>query len=422
MTLEEIKEKLEKYSKSNLLAFYNELAPKEQQALLDQIANIDLELVERIYNNRNSVANSEDETIEFMPYVDRQKLSSDQIDYYIKIGEDIIKEGGLAFAMLAGGQGTRLGHNGPKGTFKLNLNPDKSLFEIKCDNLKETYEKYNVYIPWYIMTSRDNNDSTIKFFEDNNYFGYPKDKVMFFKQGELPMVSEEGKILLESKSKIVEAADGHGGIFEAMNKNGVIEHMMSQNIKWIFIGGIDNVLLNMVDPLFIGMAESRKVNVASKSTVKAEPKEKVGAFCKRNGKPSVIEYSEITDEMAYLKDENGELVYGEAHILCNLFSIDALNLLRTEKLPYHVAHKKCSYVDENGNICTPNEPNAYKFETFIFDAFSKFDDMLILRCIREDEFAPIKNKEGVDSPETARDLYLKYWEKQLNITYTNKTD
>jgi len=406
--LDEIKMKLVSFGQEQLLNFYEELDEEAQEKLLAQIENIDFELVERLYNERNDVGNNED-LIEPIPYVDKLKLSQKELEEYTTIGDEAIARGELAFATLAGGQGTRLGHNGPKGTFKLGINPDKSLFEIMCDSLKAAKRKYNVYIPWYIMTSRANHDDTINFFENNNYFGYPKEMVKFFKQEEIPMLLIDGKIILESKDKVKEGADGHGGIFEAMYKNGIVEDMSKKGIKWIFIGGIDNVLLKMVDPLFMGLAISKGVKLAGKSIVKANPEEKVGVFCKRNGKPSVVEYTEITDEMAHESDSSGELLYGESHILCNLFSIEALKQIGNEKLPYHTAFKKSSYIDSEGKEITPLSPNAYKFETFIFDAFNKFDDMLIFRGLRQEEFAPIKNKEGVDSPETARRLYLDYW-------------
>ena len=406
--LNNIKMKLVAYDQEQLLNFYEELSEEEKENLLKQIDNIDFELVSKLYNERNIVQNT-DNIIEPISYVDKLKLSNKELEEYTSIGEAAIRAGELAFATLAGGQGTRLGHNGPKGTFKLGINPDKSLFEIMCDSLKAAKRKYNVYIPWYVMTSRENNDDTVNFFEANNYFGYPKDMVMFFKQEELPMLQLDGKIILESKAKVKEAADGHGGIFEAMYKNNVIQDMETKNIKWIFIGGIDNVLLKMVDPLLMGLAISKGVKLAGKSIVKANPEEKVGVFCKRNGKPSVVEYTEITEEMAQECYEDGELLYGESHILCNLFSIKALKQIGNEKLPYHTAFKKSNYVDSTGREIVPLSPNAYKFETFIFDAFNKFEDMLILRSLREEEFAPIKNKEGVDSPETARRLYREYW-------------
>ncbi len=294
----------------------------------------------------------------------------------------------------------------------LNVNPNaKSLFEILCDNLKNAREKYNVTIPWYIMTSRENNNQTVEFFEKNNYFNYPKEAIKFFIQGELPMVDTEGKILLNEDGTIKEAADGHGGIFEAMFKNNVVEDMKKKKVEWIFIGPIDNPLAKMVDEILIGLAKEKQVLEAGKSLVKANPEEKVGVFCKKNGKPSVIEYTEITDEMAHAVNENNNLMYGESHINCNMFNIKGLEIIGNKKLPYHSAFKKATYLDENGNIVKSDKPNAYKFESFIFDAFNKLDDMLILRVKREEEFAPVKNKEGVDSAETAVELYNNFYNK-----------
>ena len=406
--LEEIKMKLVSYGQEHLLTFYNELNEQEQNELLNQIDSIDFELVSKLYNNRNSMANTDD-VIEPLGYVDKLKLSNKEIEMYTEMGKRAIQNGELAFATLAGGQGTRLGHNGPKGTYMFGVNPDKSLFEIMSDSLKLAKRKYNVYIPWYIMTSRENNDDTINFFEANNYFGYPKDMVEFFKQEELPMLHEDGRMILESKSRIKLAADGHGGILGAMHKNNIIKDLENKGVKWVFIGGIDNVLLKMVDPLFMGITIYKGVKLAGKSIVKANPEEKVGVFCKRNGRPSVVEYTEITSEMAYESDSAGELLYGESHILCNIFSIEALKQIGDEKLPYHAAFKKSTYIDDAGKEIIPILPNSYKFETFIFDAFNKFEDMLIFRTLREEEFAPVKNKEGVDSPETARRLYMEYW-------------
>ncbi len=304
------------------------------------------------------------------------------------------------------------GHDGPKGTYILDVKPEpKSLFEILCDNLKDARNKYNVVIPWYIMTSRENNAQTVEFFESNNYFNYPKEAIKFFIQGELPMIDTNGKVLLTEEGMIKEAADGHGGIFEAMFKNNIVDDMKNKGIEWIFIGPIDNPLAKLVDEILIGISTEKKVLEAGKSLVKANPNEKVGVFCKKNGRPSVIEYTEITEEMANQVDENNNLVYGESHINCNMFNIKGLEIIGNQKLPYHSAFKKATYLDENGNIIKPDEPNAYKFESFIFDAFNKLDDMLIFRVKREEEFAPVKNKEGVDSATTAIEMYNNFHSK-----------
>lgn len=406
----EAKKILEQYNQTHLLSQYEKLDNEKKEYLLNQIINIDFNQLNKLYENTKIEIKSGEDKIEPISYIEKEKLSNKE--KYMNMGAEEIKKGKLAVVTMAGGQGTRLGHDGPKGTYILNIKPEpKSLFEILCDNLKDAKNKYNVIIPWYIMTSRENNTQTVEFFEKNNYFNYPKDAIKFFVQGELPMIDTEGKVLLTDEGIIKEAADGHGGIFEAMFKNNVVEDMKKRNIEWIFIGPIDNPLAKMVDEVLIGLAKENKVLEVGKSLVKASPSEKVGVFCKKNGKPSVVEYTEITEEMANEVDENNNLVYGESHINCNMFNIKGLEIIGNQKLPYHSAFKKATYLDEQGNIIKPEEPNAYKFESFIFDAFNKLDDMLILRVKREEEFAPVKNKEGVDSADTAVELYNKYHNK-----------
>ena len=408
--IEEIEVVLKKYGQSHLLNHYEKLDEVTKNELLNQILNIDFELVNSLYNSTKKESKNEDE-ITPIDYLDKYKLN-DQYKYYENIGKKAIKEGKLAAVTMAGGQGTRLGHNGPKGTFDIGLESHKSLFELLGDALKEEGNKYDVSIPWFIMTSKENNQATIEFFENNKYFGYQKDKnIFFFIQGELPMMDTEGKILIDENGLIKQAADGHGGIYESLVKNSMTEKMRQLGIEWVFIGGIDNCLVKMVDPVLMGIAIDKKVTVACKSVIKANPQEKVGVFCKRNGKPNVIEYSEITEEMAEEVDENGELLYGESHIICNLFNISAVERMGASPLPYHVAYKKANYMDKDGNIIIPESQNAYKFEAFLFDAFGVVDEMAVLRVKREEEFAPVKNSDsaGVDCPKTARELYEKFY-------------
>lgn len=407
--LEEIRHKLKKYNQEHLLNFYDSLDERKQEQLLKQIEEIDFELINSLYSKTKdaNVKDNEDDKIEPISFIDKYKLN-EEYKYYENIGKKAIKEGKLAAVTMAGGQGTRLGHNGPKGTFDIGLDSHKSLFELLCDYLRSESEKYGVQIPWFIMTSKDNNDETIEFFKKNKYFGYEKN-IYFFIQGELPMVDTEGKILIGEDYLIKEAADGHGGIYESLVKSGMTTKMKELGIEWIFIGGVDNCLVKMVDPVLMGIAIDKGVAVAGKSVVKANAHEKVGAFCKKNGKPYVIEYSEITDQMAEATDENGELLYGESHILCNLFNISAIERMGSEPLPYHIAFKKATYIDKDGNKVVPDSPNAFKFEAFLFDAFGEVDDMAVLRVKREEEFAPVKNKDGADSPETARKLYNDFY-------------
>ena len=397
------------FGQEQLLDAYNMLEKtQEKEDFLDESLTIDYNQVKTLYEESKKIQGSTVAKIEPINYIDKSKMTKEEYTEYENIGIQEIKAGKLAVVTMAGGQGTRLGHSGPKGTYDLGLESHKSIFEILTDTLKEEKERYGVDIPWYIMTSEENNPETEKFFKDNNYFGYSAKNIQFFKQGKLPMLSKQGKILIDETGHIKQAADGHGGVFNSLLKDGMIEDMKSKNIEWIFVGGVDNVLVKPVDPVLIGLSIKKKVLIAGKSIVKANPQEKVGVFCKRNGKPSVIEYSEIKPEMAEELDQNGELKYGESHILCNLFNIKAIEKISNEYLPYHVAVKKAKYIDENGKVVTPEEPNAYKFEAFLFDAFENIDDMIVMRVKREDEFAPVKNATGTDSPETARELYKEF--------------
>ena len=407
--LEEIRRTLKKYNQEHLLNFYEKLDEQKQGKLLEQIENIDFELINSLYDKTKKENVNENAKIEPIDFIDKYKLN-ENYKHYEEIGEKAIRAGKLAVVTMAGGQGTRLGHNGPKGTFDIGLDSHKSLFELLLDYIKEQNAKYNVQIPWFIMTSKENNQATVDFFEKNKYFGYEKN-IYFFIQGQLPMVDTEGKILIGEDYLIKEAADGHGGVYESLVKSKMVDKMKELGIEWVFIGGVDNCLVKMVDPVLMGIAIDKGVTAAGKSVVKANPHEKVGAFCKKNGKPSVVEYSEITDEMAEATDENGELLYGESHILCNLFNISAIERMGSEPLPYHSAFKKATYIDKDGNKVVPTSPNAFKFEAFLFDAFGEVDDMAILRVKREEEFAPVKNAEGVDSPETARELYNNFYKK-----------
>ena len=406
------------YNQEHIINLLNKLDEQKKRELVDQISKIDFHQIMELYDNTKKKIEIKENKIEAIEYLDKEKLTEEQRKEFETLGESAIRNGEYAVVTMAGGQGTRLGHSGPKGTFRLDVyGKGKYLFEILSENLKEANKKYNTTIPWYIMTSKDNNDETLAFLEKNNYFGYPKDNVTLFKQGELPLIDEQGKLLMNKDMKIKEGSDGNGGVFSSLRTTGMLSDMKERNIKWIFIGGVDNVILKMADVTLLGMAIKKGVQIASKSVVKANPHEKVGVFCRMNGHPKVIEYSELPEKMAEEVDENGELRYGESHIMCNLFSIDAIEKVSKETLMYHSAFKKNSYIDENGREVVPEAPNSYKFESFIFDSFEFFDDIAILRGKREDDFAPVKNKEGVDSPKTAKELYEKYWERQKRETY-----
>lgn len=401
---EEVLANLKKYNQEQLLNFYNELGDNAKERLLSQIEKIDLEQVKNLYAHREDAPDT-NKKIENIPVIKKEKLSDIQKKEYEKIGEKIIKEKRIAVCQMAGGQGTRLGHNGPKGTLIIDkINPPKSIFELFADKLKKVYEKYGVKIRWYVMTSNANDYDTRKFFEEHNYFDYGKENVKFFVQGELPLLDKEGKIVLKEKGEVFMAPDGNGGIYEALRKNEILNEMKNDGIDYLGIGNVDNILINMLDTIFIGMMVENNYELATKTTTKVSPEEKVGVVCLMDGNPGVVEYTEITEEMANERNEEGELLFGEGYFGCSIFSRTLLERI-TDKLYYHAAFKKNEYVLSNGEMSKSDVPNTYKFEAFIFEGFNVSKNLLVLSVNRKEEFAPIKNREGVDSVETAATLY-----------------
>ncbi len=408
--VEQAKKILKENNQSKILKILENIDIEKQEELARDILKVDFEQIHRLYENRNG-KNKRKDNIEPIKYIDKNKLNSKQRQEIEKIGEKIFRQNQYAVVTMAGGQGTRLGWKGPKGTFKLDVGENgKYIFEILANTLKKTTAKYGKEVYWYIMTSVENNDETINFFEKNEYFGYNKEKVKFFTQNVLPILDFEGNLLIDSSYKVKEASDGNGGVFIALKNSKMIEDMKSHNIKWVYVCGVDNIMANMTDEILLGLAIKNNVPSASKSVKKAYPEEKVGIFCKKNGKPAIIEYIDMDKKMIYAEDEDGELLYGESNIVGHLFNIETLEKMADYKFDYHCAIKKNSYLGENIKEVLPEEPNSLKFEAFIFDGFEYLDDMVILRVKREEEFAPIKNATGVDSPETAKEIYEKYYE------------
>ena len=408
--------KLKKYNQDVVIKLMNKLEGKEKEALAESVLETDLESVEKVFKTINTKQETSSNGIAPMNATIKENVSDEERQKYYELGKKVIENNEYAVVTVAGGQGTRLGHNGPKGTYKINtIKGEKSLFEILCETMKEAGKKFGTLIPWYIMTSDENNKQTVEFFEANDYFGYDKDKIKFFRQSKMPVVDTEGKLLVDENFRIKEASDGHGGIFNSMLKRNVISELDELGVKWVFTCGVDNPLVNMVDPYLLGLAITKNCKLATRSLVKTSPSEKIGVLCKQDNRVKVIEYTELSEEMANKVNENGDLLFGESHVMFNLFSLDAIKKIANEKLPYHIAFKKNSYIDENGKLVKPEKPNSYKFESFIFDSFELFDDMAILRGSREDEFAPIKNAEGSDSPETAVKLYNDFWKNKIEL-------
>lgn len=390
-----IKTLLQKYNQEHLLKFMERLNASDQKKFLNDLKKIDFELINTLYNKKDT-SQSIGKITPVNP-INREDVQDKE--NIINIGKNIVNEGKLALITMAGGQGTRLGFNKAKGMYKIN---DKSLFEIISDTIK----KYN--IAWLIMTSDENNLDTVNFFKENKNFGIKNVKI--FKQEMLPLVDENGKILVGENGFIKFGADGSGGIYKALATNNLIEYLKSLNVKYTFINGVDNVLTNPVDFLLIGLTEKNNYELASKSVVKVNPEEKVGVFCYIDNKPAVVEYVNLSDDMRYKKNAEGSYEYYDAHVLANLLSVGLLDRIKNKPLNYYAAHKKSSFLSDNNELIKPEKPNAYKFESFLFDGFSYTNDFLILRTKRNNEFAPIKNSDekGVDCPKTALELYENY--------------
>ena len=322
-------------------------------------------------------------------------------------GLDAIRAGKVGAVLLAGGQGTRLGANGPKGTYNVGVTRDLYIFECLVNNLLDVTNAAGAYVPLYIMTSTVNHDQTISFFQEHNYFGYPEDYVKFFIQEMVPAVDYEGRILMQSESELVLSPNGNGGWFSSMAKTGMLDDVHTRGVEWLNVFAVDNVLQRIADPVFVGATIGSGCVSGAKVVRKAAPGERVGVLCLEDGKPSIVEYYEMSDEMANLRNEDGELTYGFGVILNYLFSVDTLEQIMNNHMPVHVVEKKIPYMDENGVSHSPAEPNGYKFETLVLDMIHMMDDCLAYEVVREKEFAPIKNLHGVDSVDSARELLKK---------------
>jgi len=402
-----IQKKLNSCNQGHLLDFYDELNTLQKELLLQQLTYIDFEKINSLYTNLKGFSIPTDEVISPLDYYIKDDFSDEEKSELINIGENILNQNSYAIVTMAGGQGTRLGHKGPKGTFELNLYPEKkSLFEILAIKITEANEKYHISIPWFIMTSDENNADTISFFKEKNFFGLNKDNIFFFTQNHLPLISFDGKVLMSEPYRVQEVSNGNGDIFESLYNNNLIEIMKQKNIKWIFISGIDNILADISDPLFLGLTVSNNTKIGSKTIFKTDAYSKDWVFCRKNGKPSMLGYERITEELTNAKI-NDKYLYREINILCHIFSINALEKCSKIDLPYHMASKKNIYINDEGMKIFPNKPNSYKFEKFIFDSFKFFDNITLLRVNPEEEFAPIKNPEGVYSPMSATKLYIK---------------
>jgi len=344
----------------------------------------------------------------------------EDIEKWYESGLDLIAENSVGVVLMAGGQGTRLGSSDPKGCFNIGLPSEKSLFQIQAERIRKVAKLAHkksgkdVVVPWYVMTSGPTRGPTEKYFKENNYFGLKAENVIIFEQGVLPCISNEGKILLENKGKVAVAPDGNGGIYQAIVTSSVMEDMRKRGIKHIHAYCVDNCLVKVADPVFIGFAASKDVDIATKVVRKRSAKESVGLILLKNGKPDVVEYSEIDAETAEAKDPKQQdvLKFRAANIVNHYYSFRFLESIPqwAHKLPHHVARKKIPYVDtESGNTVKPEKPNGIKLEQFVFDVFPILDlkKFACMEVKREEEFSPLKNAKGTgedDQDTSKRDI------------------
>ncbi len=401
---------LSRHGQSHLLAFWDELDETQRTSLLSDIAAIDFDLVARLHRelvapSPSSAPNDPDESVE--PLRGKNPTAWERAAFRDS-GLQALAAGKCAAFLVAGGQGTRLGHDGPKGMFDIGLPSGKSLFQLQAERILRLGALCGRPVPWYVMTSRENHDATTGFFREQGRFGLAPDQVTFFPQAEFPLTDAQGKILLAEKGRVAMGPNGNGGCFPALKASGALEDMRRRGVEWVFFYSVDNALVRVCDPEFLGFAMGAGFPAASKAVAKASPQEPVGVFCLRDGRPSVIEYSEMSPEMCGARDSGG-LLYGSANIAVHLFRREFLEENADAALPWHAAHKKIPHVGADGNPVTPSSPNAWKFELFMFDLFPRASGMAVLEVDRAAEFAPVKNKSGegvADTPATARRMIL----------------
>ncbi len=402
MTYEQIKAKVEKYGQQQVLRYVDELTEAQKEVLFAQIEATDMDVIECCKHKEDLVKRG---VISPLGAMELSEIEANR-ESFTKTGLEAIKAGKVGAVLLAGGMGTRLGSDNPKGMYNVGITRKLYIFECLINNLMDVVKQADTWIHLFVMTSDKNNDATVKFLTEHEFFGYNKDYVHFFKQEMAAATDYNGKILLEEKGKLSTSPNGNGGWFISLQKNGLLDLVHEQGIEWINVFAVDNVLQRIADPCFIGATIQKNCVVGSKVVRKAAPDEKVGAMCLEDGKPSIVEYYDMTQELMDAKNEKGEPAYNFGVILNYLFFVPDLEKMMAS-LPLHVVEKKIPYLDENGNLVKPESPNGYKFESLVLDMIHQLSSCLPFEVVREKEFAPIKNKTGVDSVESARELLQK---------------
>ncbi len=404
MTVEQAKKLLSENGQAQLLAYWNDLDEAGRARLLCNIEKLDFSVLENLKHPQNlSGKGSRLAPVKGLTSAEIEARKSE----YRKIGDEALKNGEIAGLLLAGGQGTRLGADGPKGAYNMGVTRFLPIFACQMRNILSDLRSSGARPLLFVMTSEKNDGETRAFWEKNNYFGYPEKRVKFFVQSAAPCVDENGKILLEEKDTPATSPNGNGGWFVSLKKSGLYDDMKAENVKWLNVYAVDNVLQRPFDPVFIGATIASKKACGAKCVRKCDPHEKVGVLCEKDGKAAVIEYYELTEETASARAEDGTLAYSYGVILNYLFSVQRLEETEKEKIPVHIVKKTIPYISGVGEKCEPEQENGYKFETLAVDLISFMGSVLPYEVRREKEFAPVKNAAGADSVETARALLEK---------------
>lgn len=402
MDYREAYEKLEKYGQLHVLKYYDGLPSEKKEALLSQIADLDFSMLqyckENTTNQKGQIAPL---AAMQLPEIEENR------ENYTKIGIEEIKKGKVAAVLLAGGMGTRLGSDHPKGMYDIGLTKPVYIFQRIIENMLDVVKQTEAWVRLFVMTSDKNYDMTVDFFEEKNYFGYHRDYVSFFIQDVVPASDYEGKVYMEEPWKISTSPNGNGGWFSSMNKCGLLNVIKKDGIEWINVFAVDNVLQRIADPCFVGAVIANGCVAGAKVVKKNSPDERVGALCLEDGRPSIVEYYELTDEMKAAKDADGNPAYDFGVILNYIFRTQELEEIMDRQLPLHVVEKQIPYMNEAGEHVEPETPNGYKYETLVLDMIHQVDNCLAYEVDRYKEFAPIKNPTGIDSVETARELCRK---------------
>lgn len=400
MNRQEAAQKLQRFGQEQVFKYYDELSEKEQESLLKQIGETDFSILDAVKDGKKEPQKG---VITPLAAMQLKEIEAKK-QQFKATGLQAIKAGKVGAVLLAGGMGTRLGSDNPKGMYNIGLTKEVYIFQRLIENLMEVVKEAGCFVPLYIMTSDKNHEATTAFLKEHEYFGYAPEFVTFFMQDMAPATDYQGKVYLEEKYKMSTSPNGNGGWYSSMHKWGVAQKAMADGVEWLNIFAVDNVLQRIADPVFVGAVMENGCVAGSKVVKKATPDEKVGVMCLEDGKPSIVEYYELTQELMNAKDEAGDPAYNFGVILNYLFKISELEKIRERNLPLHVVEKKIPYLDEQGQKVKPESPNGYKFEQLVLDMIHEMENCLPFEVERSREFAPIKNATGVDSVESAREL------------------